>query len=65
MAGDRREQPLGVAERGHDLVPGVSEEAAEPLSQERLVLCDHDAHGSTALSFRTARARSRSRSVPP
>ena len=44
------EHVLGVAERRDDLVAGVGEEAAQALAQERLVLGDHDPHGSSAIS---------------
>ena len=39
---------VGVAGLGHDLVPGVDEQAGEPLAEQRRVLADHDAHGTTA-----------------
>ena len=43
-----RRRPIGVADRGGHVVPCVLEEANEPLAQERLILGDHDPHGSSA-----------------
>ena len=50
MRGDLRREPFGIGERRGDLVPAVVEQAAEALAQERLVLDDHDPHGSSAIS---------------
>ena len=43
--GDQRRRVRGL---GHDVVPGVDEQAGQALAEQRGVLTDHDAHGSTA-----------------
>ena len=45
---DRGLERVGVAGLGDDLVPCVGEQAGEPLAEQRGVLSDHDAHGTTA-----------------
>ena len=45
---DRAAQAVGVVDGGDDLVAGVLEQPPQALAQERLVLGDHDAHGSSA-----------------
>jgi hypothetical protein len=45
---DRGPKAVGVLRSRHHLVPGVFEKPAEALSQQDLVLGDHDSHGSSA-----------------
>ena len=50
MVADLGAQAVGVSDRGHDLVAGVLEQPPEPFAQQRLVLRDHDPHGSSAVT---------------
>src|SRR3954470_16489101 len=45
---DRRPEPIRVLDGGHHLVAAVLEQPPEALSQQDLVLCDHDSQGSSA-----------------
>ena len=64
MLRDRRAQAVGVADGSDDLVAGVLEQPAEPLPQQRLVLGDHDAHGSSAVTIGSAAGRAVDRHGP-
>src|SRR4051812_10370381 len=46
----RAAQAVGVVHGGGDLVPGVLEQAGQPVAKQRLVLCDHYSHGSSAVT---------------
>src|SRR5262249_22740165 len=65
VVSNRRPQPVCVAERSDDLMPTVLEEPPEALAQQHLVLGDHDAHGSSAVSVVPRRCSLSMRSVPP
>ena len=54
-----------VAGRGDDVVPGVGEQAGQALPEQRGVLADHDAHGSTASTTVPRPAGLSTSSVPP
>ena len=45
--------------------PGVGEQAREPLAEQRRVLADHDAHGTTASTVVPCPASLPSASAPP
>ena len=65
VLGDDAGQLVGLPERGDDLVAAVLEEAREPRAQQHLILDDHDAHGSLAISVVPAPGWLSMRSVPP
>ena len=48
MAHDGASERLAVVDRGDDLEAAVAQQAVEPVAQQREVLGDHDAHGSSA-----------------
>ena len=47
MAVDDAQQPLGVLGDRDDLDPALAHERHQPLAQQRVVLGDHDPHGSS------------------
>src|SRR5690606_22232073 len=68
------DQVLGVGGPPHHLVPALLEQQDEPLAHQRLVLADHDAHGTSAtirvprpggLSTRRRPSRASMRSASP
>ena len=48
LAQDRVDERVGVGDLGDDVEVVVAEQPGEPVAQEREVLGDHDAHGSSA-----------------
>ena len=59
MAADDPQQALGVLGLGDDLDAVLAQQRDDALAQQRLVLDDHDAHGSSALIGRPRARRAR------
>ena len=64
MLADRAAQPVRVPDGRDHGVAAVLEQPRQPVAQQRLVLRDHDPHGSSATTSVPVAGRARDRHVP-